>query len=316
MTHLETTYAYGGYIRVMYDFALHPLWRKIEVLADNSTAVYQWQENVWPEGSTNEVKTFFCRSYEKASTGIAGFNASSVISYTYGGIDAIGDTLARRFELVVSQPSRKDGKSEALRIDYWDSTDGNMPLKFEFQHPDIGTVVVEVLEFRALNASSPEAAPAMFKPPPQDDPDFCLRSNTVPALSSPFMARGAVVSDTFGSPAVIEPIVIDGSMELDTCEKVIKGCVTIGVGLPKENWLVKTLGVELSIDLAKVCVGYNYAHRVFFIEGVLIFNVIVAKVELAAELDFSACCIWIASVSLEASIGITFFDIWITLGVT
>ncbi|KXZ48470.1 hypothetical protein GPECTOR_27g640 [Gonium pectorale] len=135
---LETTYAYGGYIRVMYDFALHPFWRKIEVLADNSTAVSQWQENVWPEGSTNEVKTYFCRSYEKASTGIAGFNASSVISYTYGGIDAIGDTLARRFELVVSQPSRKDGKSEALRIDYWDSPDGNMPLKFEFQHPDIG----------------------------------------------------------------------------------------------------------------------------------------------------------------------------------
>ncbi len=67
-------------------------------------------------------------------------------------------------------------------------------------HLHAGTVLIEVHEFRAVNASSPEVAPAMFKPPPKDDPDVCLTSNSVPALSSPFMASGAVVTDTLGSP--------------------------------------------------------------------------------------------------------------------
>ncbi|KXZ56187.1 hypothetical protein GPECTOR_1g161 [Gonium pectorale] len=93
MTHMETTISYGGSIRVIYDFALYPLWRKIEVLGVSDNTVYQWQENAWPEGSTNEVLTYYCRNYSRSSTGVAGFNASSVLSYTYEGIDAIsGDT--------------------------------------------------------------------------------------------------------------------------------------------------------------------------------------------------------------------------------
>ncbi|KXZ43365.1 hypothetical protein GPECTOR_92g588 [Gonium pectorale] len=60
--------------------------------------------------------------------------------------------------------------------------------------------------------------------------------------------------------------------------------------------------------------GYNYDDNFFFIEGTLTFNLIIFKVELSAEIDFSSCCVWIASVTLEASIGISFFNLWITVG--
>ncbi|KXZ53787.1 hypothetical protein GPECTOR_6g705 [Gonium pectorale] len=418
MTHHETTVSYNGKIRVMYDFPIYPLWQKIEVMS--GTTVYSWQQNVLPVGSTNEVLPYFCGNYSAATTGAAGLNASSVLNYTYTGIDSVGDKLARNFELNVLQLSDKTGKTEVMRIDYWDSLDTYTPLRFEFTHKDIGTVMIDVVEIRAITASSPEAQSAMFVAPLVANVNAsCPNDPSLPHLSSPFKARGAVVSadmptgadattgrrlieqsvvlahqwnqldhekgtgdwpqwalDVYGGAhptkrtdaAVrrmlgdcgskmtfgmdiepcgfdywgyqngafglsvrcggnVGPVEVEGSLELDTCDSKIKGCLTIGVGLPDDNWLVKKaghgsrerlacpqIGIDLSIEFASACVGYNYKEKYFFIEASLILNLIIFKVELSMEMDFSSCCIWIASVNLEASVGVSFFNIWVTVG--
>ncbi|KXZ41380.1 hypothetical protein GPECTOR_509g477 [Gonium pectorale] len=389
----------------MYNFAIYPLWQKIEVTAGKT--VYAWQENVLPVGSSNEVHQYFCGNYSTITSGAAGFNASSVLNYTYTGVDSVGDKLARHFELTVTQLTDTAGKTDVMRIDYWDSLDTYTPLRFQFSHKDIGTVMIDVVEFRSISASSPEAQPAMFEVPALQPNASCPNDPTLPRLSTPFMARGAVVSadapdgpnpasgrrliassidlaqrwnkldhvqgsgdwpewalDMYGGahPAnrgllastrrmlgecgtkvsvgldfepcgldfshyangafalgarcggSVGPIELEGSIEADTCDQTVKGCLTVGVGFPKDNWLVKKIGIDLSIDIASACVGYNTKDRFFFIEASLILNLIVFKAELSMEMDFTSCCVWIASVNLEASIGVSFFNFWVTVG--
>ncbi|KXZ43625.1 hypothetical protein GPECTOR_85g355 [Gonium pectorale] len=405
MTHTETTYSYGASIRVMYEFPIYPGWQRIEVLTANSKEIQSWQATAPPEGSTNPIETYFCRNFTIPSSGPAGFNSSSVLNYTYVGVDSVGaDVLARHFEMYVTQASStKPGQTEVLRIDYWDRLDNNTPLRFEFRTADVGVVAIDVVEVRNITSASPEAAPAMFAAPAVDS---CPSNPRLPRLSSAFMTRGEIIPvdltagadaaagrrlleytdslaplweqldhvngtgdwpqwalDMYGgvhparrSQAAVRralaecgtkvsigipigvcdieytayqngafaiaagcggnvgPVAMTGSLELDSCESKIKGCLTISVGLPENNWLVKKLGVELDIDFAQACVGYNYKERFFFIEAALILNVIVAKAELSLEIDFSSCCIWIASVTLEASVGVSFLNIWVTLG--
>ncbi|KXZ52423.1 hypothetical protein GPECTOR_9g467 [Gonium pectorale] len=406
MTHNETTYSYGGSVRVMYDFALYPLWRKIDVMVGSQ--VQSWQENVWPAGSSNPIAPIFCLNYSSSETGAAGVKKESVLNFTYTGVDSLGDRLARHFELFVLEPSTTNvNKTEAMRIDYWDSMDTYTPLRFQFTHVDVGTVIIDVTEFRPIDSSSPEAAPAMFVAPLQANANAsCPNDPSLPRLSSPFMARGAVESadppagadpatsrrlidqsvalahvwenlnhvngtgdwpqwalDMYGGvhparrmetaarrvlgecgtkvttgiqvpPCGLEywvysvgsfginvgcggnvgPVEVTGSLELDACESKVKGCISVGVGLPDDNWLVKKIGIELSIDIASACVGYNYKDKYFFVEASLILNLIVFKAELSFEMDFSSCCIWIASVTLEASVGVSFLSLWVTVG--
>ncbi|KXZ45310.1 hypothetical protein GPECTOR_56g407 [Gonium pectorale] len=398
----ETTYAFNGKARVVYDFPIYPFWQKIEVMSGKT--VYSWQQNVLPEDSTNPVMTYFCSNYSSSTTGAAGFNASSVLNYTYTGIDTVGDKLARHFEMYVVQPSSQNNLTGVMHIDYWDSLDTNTPLRFEFTHRDIGTVMMDVLEFVSIDSTSPEAAPALYQMPANNG--SCPNYPSVPRLSSAFMVRGSVVAIdmpavdeetsrrriaetavlaqvwerldhvngtgnwpqwaldmyggvhparrmeaavrralgsecgvktsfsipvaacsidvawyTTGSWALavgcggnVGPVTLAGSLELDTCESKVKGCVAVGVGLSKENWLVKKIGINVSIDIASACVGYNYKDHYFFIEASLILNLLIFKAELSFEMDFSSCCIWIASVTLEASVGLTFINVWVVVG--
>ncbi|KXZ48481.1 hypothetical protein GPECTOR_27g651 [Gonium pectorale] len=387
----ETTISYGDKIRVMYDFGIYPLWQKIEVMSGKT--VYSWQENVLPGGnSTNEVAQYYCGNYSAASTGVAGFDPKSVLNYTYIGVDSVGEQIARHFELNVLQVSDKSGKTEVMRINYWDAVSTFAPLRFEFTHKDIGSVTIDVVEFRSIDASSPEANPEMFDVPALRPNFTCPNYPSIPRLSTPFMARGAVVPvdvptgadpdtsrrmiaqsfalaqqwdkldhvngtgdwpqwalDMYGGvhPAKraetaarrmlgecgskltygldVEPCGFDywaysrGAFGLSVrcggnSDVVIKGCLSIGVGLPDDNWLVKKLGVDLSIDIASVCVGYNAKEKYFFIESTLTLNLIVFKAELSIQINFSSCCVWIASVTLEASIGVSFLNIWVTIG--
>ncbi|KXZ45118.1 hypothetical protein GPECTOR_58g567 [Gonium pectorale] len=192
-------------MRVMYDFAIYPNYRMIEVMdSNNSTYVSTWQEDVWPEGSSNPVGIYFCGAYPSLTTGAGGFNASSVLNYTYTGIDSLGDdVIARHFELFVLQPStHNSSREEVLRIDYWDSMDANVPLRFEFTQPDIGTLTIDVLEFRALGASDREASPDLYVAPPEES---CASVPGLPRLSSPFMVRGTIEQDYSEMPPGADP---------------------------------------------------------------------------------------------------------------
>ncbi|KXZ43630.1 hypothetical protein GPECTOR_85g360 [Gonium pectorale] len=90
MTHMELTYSYNGSVRVEYEFPIYPDWKKVEVLASNSKEIQSWQATAPPEGSTNPVETYFCRNFTIPSSGPAGFNSSSVLNYTYLGVDSVG----------------------------------------------------------------------------------------------------------------------------------------------------------------------------------------------------------------------------------
>ncbi len=57
-----------------------------------------------------------------------------------------------------------------------------------------GTVMIDVLELRSIDASSPEAQAAMFEVPALQPNFTCPNDPSLPRLSSPFTARGAVVS--------------------------------------------------------------------------------------------------------------------------
>ncbi|KXZ48683.1 hypothetical protein GPECTOR_26g586 [Gonium pectorale] len=382
MAHTETTISYNGAIRIAYEFAMYPRWTKIDVKSSSDNLVHTWQEtiNTTAPGSTREnpvIANFFCRNFTMSETASVGFNASSVLNYTYQGVGTVwDDVLARHFQLNVLQAT-SNGSTEVLTVNYYDTLNTYIPLRFEFTSNEIGSVVVDVLEYRDITDSAPEAAASMFVAPAYDT---CPNNPAYPKLSTAFAARGKVVFadppagpdpssrrhlldradqqaavwnsldhangtgewpqwalDVYGGvhPAQrtqaavrrmlgecgtkfsfgvdisicsigwwtystgdfgisagcggnIGPLTVEGSLEMDTCDSTFKGCVTLGIGLSKTNWLVKKLGIELSIDIASVCVGYNYDDNFFFIEGTLTFNLIIFKVELSAEIDFSA----------------------------
>ncbi|KXZ42261.1 hypothetical protein GPECTOR_172g198 [Gonium pectorale] len=207
MTHNETTYLFNGSVRVAYDFAIYPGFQRIEVSPSaTSNLTMAWQRDRFPDRSTSLSQSYFCRNYTAASSP-ATLSAGQVVNFTYMGVDHVGDRrvghtvegggrLARHFELFVLQPSRANpNKTETVRIDYWDTQDTNAPLRFKFQQPDVGSLYIDVLEFRSINASSPEAAPGLYKQPPITD---CISTPRIPRLTSPFAVRGAVMSASAG----------------------------------------------------------------------------------------------------------------------
>ncbi|KXZ48483.1 hypothetical protein GPECTOR_27g653 [Gonium pectorale] len=331
----ETTISYGGKIRVMYDFAIYPMWQKIEVMPGST--VYSWQENVLPaEGnSTNEVAQYFCGDSPAASKSAGGVDPSSVLNYTYLGVDSVGETLARHFELNVLQQSDNNGTTEVMRIDYWDALTTYTPLRFEFTHKDIGSIAIDVVEFRSIDASSPEANPVMFDVPALHPNFTCPNDPSLPRLSTPFMVRGAVV------PADMPAGEYDaGGADPDTSRRLITQSFALAQQWDKldhvngtgdwpqwaldmyggvhparreESKAVRRTGIALSVE-GSVCLGYNYKDKIYFLEASLAVKVPVFKVTLTIEIDFSSCCIWIAVVNLEATAAISFLSIEITLG--
>ncbi|KXZ46811.1 hypothetical protein GPECTOR_40g545 [Gonium pectorale] len=398
MAHNETTVAYNGAIRIVYEFAMYPRWKKIDVKSSTDNLVHTWQEtiNTTDPVSTREnpvIASFFCRNFTLTETAAVGFNASSVLNYTYQGVATLqDDVVARHFQLNALQAT-SNGSTEVLTVDYYDTLNTYIPLRFEFSSNEFGSVVIDVTEFRNLTESDPEVAAPMFAAPPYDT---CPNNPAYPKLSTAFATRGKVVAadppagpeptgrrraraldagrerqladvwnsldhvngtgdwpqwalDMYGgvhpgqrAGAAVRRILGDCGtkfsfgVDVGPCnigwwtysngayglsagcsgnsDSTFKGCVTIGIGMPKTNWLVRKIGISFNIDIASVCVGYNWDDHFYFLEATLALNIIIFKVEISAEIDFSSCCVWIASVTLEASIGVTFFNIWITVG--
>ncbi|KXZ48976.1 hypothetical protein GPECTOR_24g266 [Gonium pectorale] len=81
----------------------------------------------------------------------------------------------------------------------------------------------------------------------------------------------------------IVPIVITGTITGNMCEKTIKGCISVGVGLKKGNWLVDKLGFD-SIDIFQMCAGYDAEVGIFYLEATLTIWLFLAKAEISASI--------------------------------
>ncbi|KXZ48979.1 hypothetical protein GPECTOR_24g269 [Gonium pectorale] len=82
---------------------------------------------------------------------------------------------------------------------------------------------------------------------------------------------------------VVPPLVVTGSAEGNMCEKWVKGCFTLGMGLGKGNWLVDALGIG-SIDIFQMCAGYDFEAQAFFLEATLTLWFWLAKAEISASI--------------------------------
>ncbi|KXZ48983.1 hypothetical protein GPECTOR_24g273 [Gonium pectorale] len=197
MTHHETLVNWEGMVRTETYFALYPGFRKVEVrgAAGSDQQISAWQEEYDEADPLVAVETMFCRTYGMPEGLQGAVLSDSVRNFTYLGVDTLaGGRLARHFQLTVAQQANLTG---VVTVDYWDSADDRSPVSFAVDHPVLGELRMEVLDFGPLTAVSPQAQAALFAAPTKEDcPDRAL----VPQLASPF----SVLSGSSLKPALVD----------------------------------------------------------------------------------------------------------------
>ncbi|KAG2423845.1 hypothetical protein HXX76_015005 [Chlamydomonas incerta] len=190
MTHNETAIAYSGLVRTAYQFALYPTHQRIE-LSKTDGVVYRWQEPVAASWSGPAVA--YCGNYTMPPALAGAFSKDNLVKFEYLGNEAFGERAARHFRLELKQPQAPGSNLTRpnLIINYWDAPNSLVPLGFEFYSEDAGMVMIKVLEFRNLTATSPEATTASLWQVPAAA-TCAAKDKDMPMLTTPFTAAAAV----------------------------------------------------------------------------------------------------------------------------
>ncbi|PNW76776.1 hypothetical protein CHLRE_11g475700v5 [Chlamydomonas reinhardtii] len=192
MTHNETAIAYNGLVRTAYQFALYPTHQRIE-LAKGDGMVYRWQEPVSASSASSGPAVAYCGNFTMPPALAGAFSKENLVKFEYLGNEAFGDRAARHFRMEMKQP-QEPGSNQTrpnLIINYWDAPNNLVPLGFEFYSADAGMVLIKVLEFRNLTATSPEATTASLWQVPAAT--TCAdRDRDMPMLTTPFTAAASM----------------------------------------------------------------------------------------------------------------------------
>ncbi|KAG2441269.1 hypothetical protein HYH02_010111 [Chlamydomonas schloesseri] len=196
MTHNETAVSWKGLVRTVYQFALYPTHQRVE-LSKTDGLVYKWQEPLSPSSTTGPAVAY-CGNFTMPPAVAGAFSKENLVKFEYLGNEAFADRAARHFRLELKQP-KVEGSNETrpnLVINYWDAPNSLVPLGFEFYSADAGMVMIKILEFRNLTASSPEATNAALWQVPATS-TCAARDKDMPMLTTPFTAAAALsdVSD-------------------------------------------------------------------------------------------------------------------------
>ncbi|GFR47770.1 hypothetical protein Agub_g9537 [Astrephomene gubernaculifera] len=104
---------------------------------------------------------------------------------------------------------------------------------------------------------------------------------------------------------------LGGFIAIETCPTniVAKGCLKLTLSLSPLNlgWLGKALEQGLNIASISICAGYNFNEKIGFVFGSLEVHLILFKLEVYGQVEFSKCCTKFASAGVEAWFGIDLF---------
>ncbi|KXZ48544.1 hypothetical protein GPECTOR_27g715 [Gonium pectorale] len=131
-------------------------------------------------------------------------------------------------------------------------------------------------------------------------------------------AAGGYLAGSLGcSGTVFGVLAISGKLEGNMCEKKVKGCMTLGLGLGKGNWLVTQMGID-GIDILSICVGGDWEAMEFFAEATLTLWFLVVKAEATAGLKWHAAGDdpRVDRVKVEGFWGVDYFfgSLWFSFG--
>ncbi|KXZ41751.1 hypothetical protein GPECTOR_295g796 [Gonium pectorale] len=187
MTHNETATFWNNIMRTVYEFAMMPDYRRIELMTINNKIVSAWQEENLPYGVGAVITQSWCTEATVPAGVVerAQMRNDTLSSFEFIGYDSKYDRSARHFRLTVKQAGAEtfDDLPNALTVDYWDTLTDNYPLAFEVDHPLSGHMMIQVLNFKTLTNGIPETAPELFIVPQKETCSFNPR---IPRLSSPF----------------------------------------------------------------------------------------------------------------------------------
>ncbi|KAG2425893.1 hypothetical protein HYH02_014894 [Chlamydomonas schloesseri] len=201
MTHTETALVWQGFMRTVYEYALFPAYRRVEVASNSSALMSVWQEEALPDGAELTPQTWFCGQLPLPASKLDKFKdlkGTSNVNFTFLGYTELYGKSARHFRLSVRQPVDSTTTSttantgglnttgafslpEVVEFDYFDNRKDFSPLGFEVNHPIAGHIMIQVVEYANLTAadisSSTFAVPATAT---------CTNDTSIPRLSSPF----------------------------------------------------------------------------------------------------------------------------------
>ncbi|KXZ51414.1 hypothetical protein GPECTOR_12g376 [Gonium pectorale] len=187
MTHNETATYWNSMLRTVYEFALMPDYRRIELMTTNNKIVSTWQEENLPYGVGAVITPSWCMEAVVPDSVVtrAQMRDDTLSSFEFIGYDSKYDRSARHFRLTVKQIGAEsfDDLPNVLTVNYWDTLTENYPLAFEVDHPLSGHMMIQVLNFTALADGAPETAPELFVAP---ETETCSLNPRIPRLSSPF----------------------------------------------------------------------------------------------------------------------------------
>ncbi|KAG2446347.1 hypothetical protein HXX76_000934 [Chlamydomonas incerta] len=199
MTHNETAHVWQGFMRTVYEFALFPAYRRVEVAANDTALLNVWQEEALPLGAEVDPQTWFCMQNPLPASKLDKFKDlknTSAVNFTFLGYTELYGKSARHFRLSIRQPVNNTNPNPGLNVtdtiplpevvefDYFDNRKDFSPLGFEMNHPIAGHIMIQVVEYR--NLTSADVTAAMFTPPAGLATGACTNDTSIPRLSSAF----------------------------------------------------------------------------------------------------------------------------------
>ncbi|KXZ42974.1 hypothetical protein GPECTOR_108g169 [Gonium pectorale] len=187
MTHNETATYWNSMLRTVYEFALMPDYRRIELMTTNNKIVSTWQEENLPYGVGAVINPSWCTEAIMPDSVVtrAQMRDDTLASFEFIGYDYKYDRSARHFRLAIKQIGAESIEElpNVLTVDYWDTLTDNNPVAFEVDDPLTGHLMIQVLDFKVLTDGVPDTAPELFTAP---QIDTCSLNPSIPRLSSPF----------------------------------------------------------------------------------------------------------------------------------
>ncbi|PNW77055.1 hypothetical protein CHLRE_10g420450v5 [Chlamydomonas reinhardtii] len=199
MTHTETAHVWQGLMRTVYEYALFPAYRRVEVASNASAQLNVWQEEALPDGAEVNPQTWFCMQNPLPPGKLDKYSDlknTSAVNFTFLGYTELYGKSARHFRLSIRQPVNKTNPNpglsstdplplpEVVEFDYFDNRKDFSPLGFELNHPIAGHIMIQVVQYRNLTAA--DVSTAMFSPPAGLATGACTNDTSIPRLSSPF----------------------------------------------------------------------------------------------------------------------------------
>ncbi|KXZ42180.1 hypothetical protein GPECTOR_189g292 [Gonium pectorale] len=320
MTHNETATYWNSMLRTVYEFALMPNYRRIELMTTSDKIAFTWQEENLPYGVGAVITQSWCTEALVPDSVVerSRMRDDTLSSFEFIGYDSKYDRSARHFRLSVKQIGAEsfDDLPNVLTVDYWDTLTDSYPLAFEMNHPLLGHMIIQVLNFTTLADGVPETAPELFKAP---QTDTCSFNPSIPRLSSPFTVsaydttpytaddeqsdqdfvngesfdagdvtasnrRRAILEESAKRAAVWDTLDhINGTGEWPEWALEHYGGVRPAQSLIHGRRIVEELGIK-DLEIAKVCAGYDYENNEGFVSATISMWLVIFKVELGATM--------------------------------